>query len=291
METSVKPFAAAFALALAAVLPGPAGEPSLKDVMKRAAVYVHDYHAQWVAIVGEERYLQHVEPVNTFNMRVGAVAEQTRVMTSDFVIVRGFAGETSWFALRDVIEVDGARVNGTRARIEALLDDTSGSRAGRARALADQQAQYNLGEIYRTVNVPTLPLEFLLPERQDRFRFKRTGIETIDGRRVWRVSFDERERPTMIRTPDGKDMVSRGVFWIDPETGAVLKTEHHPGENMGRRLRTTIVVTYTYHDKFQMLLPATMKESYVLPRSRIEAEASYSNFRRFEAESRIKKPR
>ena len=62
-----------------------------------------------------------------------------------------------------------------------LLTDGSLSVAARVRALADQQARHNLGDLYRTINVPTLALGFLLPDRQPRFRYKRSGSTDVRG--------------------------------------------------------------------------------------------------------------
>ena len=43
--------------------------------------------------------------------------------------------------------------------------------------------------------------------------------------RVWIVRFEERTRPTLVRTPRGASIPSRGRFWIEPQTGRVLMSE------------------------------------------------------------------
>jgi hypothetical protein len=187
-----------------------------------------------------------------------------------------------------VLEVDGQAVAGEHGRLEALLADRHAGVAARLRALADAQAAYNLGDLYRTINVPTLPLEFLQHDRQDRFRFTRSGSAELHGVNVWIVAFRERVRPTLIRTPEGRDVVSAGAFWIEPGTGALLRTELRAGENLGRRLHSLILVSYARNDRFDMLLPDDMNELYVTGRSRIEGHATYGRFRRFETDVRIK---
>ena len=56
--------------------------------------------------------------------------------------------------------------------------------------------------------------------------------------------------------------MSNGVFWIDPNTGAVHRSELRAGENLGRRLRSIILVSYARNDRFDMLLPDDMNELY-----------------------------
>jgi hypothetical protein len=267
----------------------PADEPDLKTVLRRAADYTEDYYARLSSMVAEERYVQTTSPDRSA-MSSGPVppaSGRERVLRSDFAIVQ-LAGDGTWIGVRDVLEVDGEVVPGERGRLQALLSDTRTPLAARVRRLADEQATYNVGDLYRTINVPTLPLEFLLRERQPRFRFKRTRTAMTDGAPVWTVTFEERDRPTLIRTPEGRDVVSGGLFQIDPRTGAVLRTELRPGENMARRLRSLILVSYARHARFDMLLPEVMDELYVSSTNRIEGHATYSNYRRFETTTRIR---
>jgi hypothetical protein len=241
------------------------------------------------SIIAEERYVQRTGSDSDRPPLPGPRREgHERVLRSDFVLIRGFARGSPWIGVREVLEVDGRPVEGERGRLEALLADSGADIERRLRALADAQARYNLGDLYRTINVPTLALEFLLRDRQDRFRFKRSGTAELRGVPVWTVTFKERVRPTLIRTPEGRDVVSTGVFWIEPETGAVLRTELRAGENLGRRLRSLILVSYARSDRFDMLLPDDMNELYVTGRSRIEGHATYSRFRRFETDVRIR---
>lgn len=265
-------------------------EADLKTVLGRAADYAGGYLEKLSSIVAEERYVQRTGPEMTNRPPVPGprAGERERVLRSDFVIVRGLDAGSPWLGVREVLEVDGRGVQGEHGRIEALLSDTRADSASRLRALANAQARYNLGELYRTINVPTLALEFLLRNRQDRFRFKRSGTVELRGVKVWTITFHERVRPTLIRTPEGRDVVSTGVFWIDPDTGAVVRSELRAGENLGRRLRSLILVSYARNERFDMLLPDDMNELYVTGRTQIEAHATYGRFRRFETDVRIK---
>jgi hypothetical protein len=279
------------ALLLPSTLPAEQKELDLETVLLRAADYVADYHEKLSSIVAEERYVQRsgsgLGP-GLPGPQTGPAGVDERRLISDFVIVRGFGVGSPWIGVREVLEVDGRPIEGEHGRLEALLSDARGNQAGRLRALADAQASYNLGDLYRTINVPTMPLEFLLRDRQDRFRFKHSGSAELHGARLWTVTYEERVRPTLIRTPEGRDVVSTGVFWIDPGTGAVHRSELRAGENLGRRLRSIILVSYARNDRFEMLLPDDMNELYITPRTQIEGHATYSRFRRFETEVKIK---
>jgi hypothetical protein len=273
---------------LCLILAVPTAEPSVKTVLGRAGAYVAEYHERFTALVAEERYIQRTGPAQVSRPGSGLAIERERVLRSDYVIVRDFAGAGSWLGVRDVFEVDGEPVNADRTRLQSLLGDTTRPLASRVRALADLQAKYNLGDLYRTINVPTLALEFLLPDRQDRFRFKHTGTTQFRGTSAWIVAFEERDRPTIIRTPEGRDIKSSGTFWIDPATGAVLRSELRTGQIPGRPLHSIILVSYSHNARFAMLLPDDMNELYLTGRTRIEGHATYTNFRRFETAVRIK---
>lgn len=262
-------------------------DPDLKTVLRRAADYAADYHQRFTALVADERYVQRVGPNGAAGTGFGRV-EQERTLLSEYVIVRDFAGSNSWLGVRDVHTVDGEPVNADRGRLQALLGDTSRPLGARVRALADLQAKYNLGELYRTINVPTLALEFLLPDRQPRFRFKRKGSGELHDTTAWIVTYEERARPTIIRTPEGRDVRSEGSFWIDPATGAVLRSELRAGQIPGRPLHSIIIVSYTHNARFDMFLPDDMNELYLTGRARIEGHATYTNFRRFETDVKIR---
>ena len=275
-------------LLVASSAPLVADEPNLKTVLGRAGAYAHDYHQRFTVLVAEERYVQRVSPLRTPPPHAPLSVPQERLLKSDYVLVHDFAGVNSWLGVREVLEVDGEPVTTDREQLRALLEDTTRSLSARVRALADLQAKYNLGDLYRTINVPTLPLEFLLPDRQSRFKFRHSGNTSVQDRSLWIVSFEERDHPTIIRTPEGRDIQSSGSFWIDPSTGAVLRSELRTGQLPGRPLTTIILVSYTHNARFDMLLPDDMNELYLTGRARIEGHATYSNYRRWEAEVRIR---
>ena len=265
--------ATGIALAAAPLL---AEDSDLSIVLRRAGEYVRSYHETLTTVVADELYVQRANRMNE--------EEETRTLKSEFALVRGAPGENLWLAIRDVVEVDGQRIV-EQSRLNALLTGARGNLRAAALTIATEQAKYNLGDIFRTINVPTLPLEFLLPDRRSRFRLRRTGTVAMSGIGASALTYQEHSHPTIIRTPNGRDVVSKGMFWIDHTTGQVLQTELITAGPRG--LRAVITVTYGFEPRLGILVPITMHESYSAGATRISAVATYSNFRRFETESRI----
>ena len=249
--------------------------------MRAAGAYSEQYHEAFTAIVAEESYAQRVVVPDS-----RAAGPSERTLRSDVMLVRGGAGESTWFFFRDVFEVDGAPVSSTRGRLESWYLESRQSLMQKARALALEQARYNIGDILRTINVPLVALEFLLPRHQERFRFRMARDSRTPTGGI-AVTFEERRRPTMIRTPDGDDVEARGMFWIDPATGRVLRSELRTGERDRRQVKAAITVTYEPNERLGMLVPVAMDESYAFGALTITGEARYSNFRRFETDARI----
>ena len=262
----------------AALTAAPAAQRrSVRDLLESAGTYSQRYHEAFTAVVAEEHYVQRV---------IGADLPQ-RTLKADVMLIRGVRGENAWFFFRDVFEVDGKPVSSDRGRLESWLRESLQSFMHKARALALEQARFNIGDILRTINVPLMALEFLLPVHQPRFRFRAGAATTASEAGVTTVSYEERRHPTMIRTPDGDDIEARGTFWIETGTGRVLRTELRTGERNERQVRATITVTYEPNERLGMLVPASMDEAYSAGSVQIAGAARYSNFRRFETDARI----
>ena len=258
------------AVVMAAAVVQPAA-PSLKDVLARAAEYVASYHQSMAALVAEERYVQ------TLTAKAEASPTQ-RTLLSDFAIVAGERYQP-WMAFRDVLEVDGRAVRARDGRIERLF--SRGADIDLALAINRESARYNLGTIVRTINTPTVALDFLLRDQQPRFKFRRRDRPAAAGG-PWEISFEERDRPTIIKTPLGRDVVSRGSFAIDPADGHVLRSTLTLMDT-----RATIVVDYAMEPRLGLRVPVKMTESYRMPDETLDAVASYSNYRRFETGARV----
>jgi hypothetical protein len=258
------------------------GSLSVKDVMRRVETYVQSYGEKASIVVATEQYVQTAS-------RFGNDRRETRTLTSDFAIVRAYTIR-GWLGFRDVLEVDGRPVADRDERLARVLMASQG-RYDEARRLSDESARYNIGSVERNFNVPTTTLFFFVPDNHDRFKFAARGVRA-DG--SWEIAFTEREKPTLIRTPEGRSIPSSGSIDVLPENGVVLRTllkvEGKEGESHGT---SEIDVRYARVESLGMWLPASMDESYEVFRSdgtksRVTGHADYSNYRTFTTSVRIK---
>jgi hypothetical protein len=264
-----------------------ADEPSLKDVVRRMGAYVQSYGEKASIVVATERFTQQVT-----GSRPAPIDHRETV--ADFAIVKaeGFGG---WVGFRDVVEVDGARIGDHQDRLLQVLSASSGS-LDEARRLSDESARFNIGPILRNFNVPTTALFFFRPQNLDRFKFTRKKAAQ-DG--IWEIAFRETERPTLIRTPEGRSVPSEGSVWVNAADGTVVRTRLRMteiGMSGGMNPRDSgsaqIDVTYRRVAALDMWLPETMTESYEGGRGatwdRTTTEARYSEYRQFQTSVRIK---
>jgi hypothetical protein len=112
---------------------------------------------------------------------------------------------------------------------------------------------------------------------------RRAGADVLDGRRGWLIEFRERERPTFVRTPEGRDQASRIVALVDIQTGEVLQTVL-----TWERVKGSIAVSYGHAAGIPVPVPIRMAERFVTRSGELVAgEATYDNFRQFETSARI----
>jgi hypothetical protein len=269
----------------------------LKTVLVRAGEYVQQYQKDFSLLVAEERYLQEVTrqnegPAGDSRWSLAGVGSTTegRRLRSEFALVRvqGVGGWT-WMAFRDVVEVDGRAVPDRGERLERLFRDAPAGAFDRAMAIAHESARFNIGDLVRTVNVPTLALDFLYSGAQSHMSFRKRGEEMVGSVRAWEVAFEEKGRPTIIRSPGGHDVVSKGIAWIEPETGRIVRTQLDPQGQKG--MKTRITVTFAPAERLGLWVPIDMKELYELEGRQITGEASYTNYRRFETDAKLKGPK
>jgi hypothetical protein len=295
-------------LALVAMVTPPpvfADEVSLKVVMQRAGAYVSEFRRRLSSLVAEESYVQDVTPLIARPARPSPPTIR-RELRSDFLLVWP-AGADRYVEFRDVFEVDGKPVRDRQERLTALfLEGSAKAAIPGIQRIIDESARYNIGTIERNVNTPTLPLLFLAPDHQPRFRFKRVPAQApaITGTprepsanftittEVWVVEYEEVQRKTLIRTTEGRDIPARGRFWIEPATGRVLMSELTADSSA---VRATIDVSYQSEPLLGFLVPIEMRERYEGRRdgTLIEGNATYGNFRQFQVrtEERIAPPR
>jgi len=281
MRSAPAVFVASLLLLTPASAPAGAEEPSLKQVVERLGRYVDDFGTRVSIIVGVERYWQR---------SADATMERTLVSEIAFVPVGG-----DWLAYRDVFEVDGRRVGDRTDRLQKLLIESSRAAFDQARRIADESARYNLGEVQRNINTPTMALFAMRSENRPRFKYWKESVEQAAAGTFWTIRFEERARPTIVRTPEGRDVPMRGHLRVRPADGAVVRTELTMESRAG--VRATVTVVYRLDDRLGTLLPATMDEAYdrVTRPSRqpgaattsIVCRATYSDYRRFETATRL----
>lgn len=263
-------------------------EPSLDIVLARAADYVTDFRPRLSGIVAEERYEQRATTPPTTSFRSYTV--QYRELRSDFLLVRP-EGEDRYFEFRDVFEVDGSPVRDREERLTRLFLDNSTSAARQIRRIGSESARYNIGDVERTLNTPTLALVFLLPSYQPQMSFSRVTDTSpqlagewggpADSSDLWVVGYEEVPPNTLVRGRGGKDLPAEGRFWIEPTAGGVLVSEIVIEDP---EVRASVDVRYESDPAVGHLVPVEMRERYENRRNgtRVEGTATYSRFRRFQ---------
>jgi hypothetical protein len=251
--------------------------PALKTVLGRVERYVVAYESDLSTLVARERYLQSAKAFS-------GDSDEARTLISDFLFLRLPGADGPWLGFRDVLEVDGLRVARREERLHEIVASPENA-ATRAFTMSRESARYNIGTLQRTINVPVCVLGWMHPRLRGQFEFKAAGDEEIAGVQTLRIAFNERKRPTIVRSPEFKDIVSFGHIWVDPTDGRVLQTEQ---QNRTGSLSVTIRVQFQMNQDFGILVPSRMTELYEDVQRRLETEALYSDYRRFGVTARIK---
>jgi hypothetical protein len=221
--------------------------PDVTVLLDRAITYATDYGAAFKPVVAEE-YYEQAEWIR-------GAPRRWRKLRSDFIML-SIPGHDRWLGFRDVREVDGHPVKNRALRLERLL---TGLREGRR--LRDEAARYNIGEVRRNVNVPTLALRFIESETWERSQWEVRGAEEIEGVFTARLDFEETARPTLVQSLSLRPEVpAHGTFWVNPDDGTVVRSRLVLEEEAGAE--GDITVTYRYDPHLSMWLPAEMDEVY-----------------------------
>ena len=239
--------------------------PELAGLLSSVAAYLEDYEQRSGAVVSLETYIQNAQRGSD---------RAVRHLKSDMLVLS--VGTAGWLGFRDVFEVDGRPVRDHDERLYKLFLNPSPDALAQAKKILDEGARFNVGQVTRNINVPTMALTFLKESYQHRSRFADKGVETVDGVRTRVIEFSEQASPRVISTPDGS--AARGRVWIDPEQGRVVRTELM----LSGAVHLMITVTYAPQDRLDGLwVPVSMRESYRRGGELTEGRATYSNFRRF----------
>ncbi len=250
-------------------------------LVDRAGAYVERFQQEFGSVVAEEQYEQKLRripnPTNTSLQQRGGGGPQQTTLRSDFLLVE-VKGE-GWVPFRDVFERDGKPVRDREERLAKIFLNGGREAFEQARAVMNEGARYNIGNINRNINTPTLPLAFLTDRHRRRFEFKLGKRDEPDP--GVEIEFRETARPTFVSTTGGRDLPVRGRFRIDESDGTVLRTEL---DAVDTGVEAHITVTYAKDDGIGLFAPARMEERYRRPRDPMEVQgvATYSRFRRFQ---------
>ncbi|HEX6973566.1 MAG TPA: VWA domain-containing protein [Vicinamibacterales bacterium] len=262
----------------APVLEKPDARVTLESVLRSASAYLDEYERQASALVSEETYLQKT-PVP--DPETSAVSRQLR---SDMLIVPD--ATVGWLGFRDVFDVDGHPVQNRTERLQSLFMRPVPDSMAQARRIVIESSRYNLrSDVYRTINMPMMALRFLRFVDQRRSKFTLDGMQSVEGTRVAVVRFEEKAEPRMIESNDGAP--AKGTFWIEPQSGRVMKSELLFDTGKGSaRLRVRVRVGYAPALEGTWV-PATMDEEYRMGKGAlaVEGHATYANYRKFKVET------
>ena len=133
------------------------------------------------------------------------------------------------------------------------------------------------------------------PEEYDQVNEK-LGEETVGEERVWVIAYKELRRDTIIKTRKGDDVSSIGRFWIAPQDGRLVRASL----DLRDPIRTQIDFRWQPDPRLGLWVPVEMREQYqgkmsnLNPRTQrlepyfIRGHATYSNYRRFDVDVKIK---
>jgi hypothetical protein len=265
-----------FTTTLRAQAPALATPPSLEDVLDRLGAYLNAYADQLPRAVADERYKQGSRSGNNYN---------EAILESEFGIIK-VPNYQGWLGFRDVLKVNGKAVRDHETRLQELLFTPSPAALEQARRIAEESARLNIGAIQRNINNPALVLELFDRRNQPRMHFVKTDEDTIDQRRVWVLKFDEIKKPTLIQTPQARDVPTEGALWVDPITGVLVRAEVNIkgfffAGGFGQS-KAQMRVTFREDPKLKFWVPSRLTETYqVAGLGEITGDATYTNYRLF----------
>jgi len=271
---------------------------TLVEVLSRSTEYVNALHVQLQGVVMEERYEQRASSRGTSGFSGFQSDGYERItLRSDYLLVQPEGAERH-FGFRDVFETDGRPVRDREDRLTRLFLSDTPSAERQIQGILSESARYNLGDIERTINTPTLALLFLSSDYKPRFSFKRAvrespslGMdvpETDSAEDIWVVEYVETWPWTVVNGRGGRNVPAEGRFWIESTTGGVLMSEV---QFEAREFSATIVVEYEFNPEVGHAIPTEMRERYrTQSGSRIDGTATYSDIRRFEVQVDVSEP-
>jgi hypothetical protein len=256
-------------------------------IRDRLDKYLIEYEPQLSSLVADELLTQR-DGASRDAIRQTAAPTKDRRIKSEVGFI-GLPGDAGWLGFRRVVNVNGKDLPDAGPSLGQLLTDGAKDDYDQARLLLAQSAQHNLG-FPRTTNLPNLPLEFLHPRNRHRLHHRVDGKEKIRGVETARMIFEEHSTPTIIQKPDGGNMQSLIVAWVDPSNGRLLRAQVKTRDPQIGVLPFDAVVWVDFRpdEKLGLLVPYEMKEEFFAGRFREgTGTARYTNYRQFRTGARI----
>ena len=85
--------------------------------------------------------------------------------------------------------------------------------------------------------------------------------------------------PSIIRGNGNHDILTRGLVWIDENTGRVVKTELRMGSGS---TPVSIITVYKFDEELGINVPVEMRDWYPEGFNELRGVATYGRFRRFQ---------
>jgi hypothetical protein len=240
--------------------------------------------------VAWEDYEQQVLDVDDRSASVALKLVENRVsghrrLGSDILLLRLPSG--GFYGFRDVAQVDGEDVSERGERIRRLFLG-QGRDPNETRALIEESARFNIGDVQRDLNLPTLILPLLLSDTAEdieRIDLEPESDEPRDDG-TCAVSFREARGPYLVGTPEGRELPLRGTLYVTPENGWLERVSIQAGRPAREHIELT--VEFDAFDGWDEPLPSRMTEIYAIRMSPrlTRCEARYSNYRRFNVDTK-----
>jgi len=155
--------------------------------------------------------------------------------------------------------------------------------------ISEKNSRFNIGNIRRTFNEPTIALLVVNPVNQKRFKFDRVSVSSSSTSPVVTLKFTEHDRPTLVSGIHGEPVYTHGELDIDAVTGCIERSRI---ELSVGTVRASLTTAYAPDGKLNLWVPAAMSERYEnidnIFRQIITVETEYSNYRRFDTSVIIK---
>ena len=228
-------------------------------------------------IPGFVRSLSSVVAVEDQHQEVSAPPRK-RDLRSEFLLVPYPAADRLWLSFRDVLVVDGRAVDGDRAqRLTDLFLQPVADATRRAREIAAAGERYDIAQV-APFDDPLLAVSLLQARYHSRFRFSLLGLDRAAGQRIRILEFEEVRRPSIIRSGI-VDVMTRGLVWVEEESGRIMKTELRIGSGTFPLRVTTM---FAYNEDLQSDVPITMEGWFPGSIRNVTIRATYAEFRRFQ---------